>query len=219
VDGNKLISEQVFDLDLEFDDLSALDESTFDIGIDAANTAVLGVNATMAGLQTTALQDAINNYARALNESAIAKTTGLPVRTSSVQYKGFAAEEYFKQTLKINALAKGVPDWQLGAYTKGALPDGTTLSGIDMETDITVFKRKNLWKPAKSHIFIESVFICPAVSGCIFCKRERIYADLIPSAAKFCENIRRQKSLIASRYIYISISDMKQLIQYFLKVF
>lgn len=147
MDGNKLISEQVFDLDLEFDDLSALDESTFDIGIDAANTAVLGVNATMAGLQTTALQDAINNYARALNESAIAKTTGLPVRTSSVQYKGFAAEEYFKQTLKINALAKGVPDWQLGAYTKGALPDGTTLSGIDMETDITVFKRKNLWSP------------------------------------------------------------------------
>lgn len=132
-------------LDFEFDDISALDESTFDIGVDAANTAVLGVNATMAGLQTTALQDAINNYAQALNESAIAKSTGVPVKTPSAQYKGFAAEEYFKQTLKINALAKGVPDWQLGAYTKGALPDGTTLSGIDMETDITVFTRKNPW--------------------------------------------------------------------------
>ncbi len=139
---DKITEKQV--LDLEFNDLPAL-ENTFDIGVNATNTAVLGVNAAMAGLQTTALQDAINNYARALNESAIAKSTGLPVRTPSAQYKGFAAEEYFKQTLKINALAKGVPDWQLGAYTKGALPDGTTLSGIDMETDITVFTRKNPW--------------------------------------------------------------------------
>lgn len=133
------------DLDFEFDDISVLDESTFDISVDATNTAVLGVNATMAGLQTTALQDAINGYAQALNKVAIAKSTGLPVKTSSAQYKGFAAEEYFKQTLKINALAKGIPDWQLGAYTKGPLPDGTTLSGIDMETDITVFTRESPW--------------------------------------------------------------------------
>ena len=143
MNDDKKAKKQV--LDLEFDDISELDESTFDIGVDATNTAVLGVNATMAGLQTTALQDAINNYAQALNESAIAKSTGLPVQTPSAQYKGFAAEEYFKQTLKINALAKGIPDWQLGAYTKGSLPDGTTLSGIDMETDITVFTRKNPW--------------------------------------------------------------------------
>lgn len=135
--------EQV--LDFKFDGIPAFDESTFDIGVDATNTAVMGVAATMAGLQTTALQDAINNYAQALNESAIAKSTGLPVQTPSAQYKGFAAEEYFKQTLKINALAKGIPDWQLGAYTKGALPDGNTLSGIDMETDIAVFTRKNPW--------------------------------------------------------------------------
>lgn len=135
--------------DFEVDDISALDEITFDIGVDATNTAVMGVNATMAGLQTTALQDAINNYAQALNESAIAKSTGLPVKTPSAQYKGFAAEEYFKQTLKINALAKGIPDWKLGAYTKGTLPDGNTLSGIDMETDITVFTRKNPWSAPK----------------------------------------------------------------------
>ena len=108
-------------------------------------------SATQAGLQTVSLQSAIDNYAQAMNQSAIAKSTGLPVRTSSVQYKGFAAEEYFKQTLKITALAKGVPDWQLGVYTKGAMPDGTTLSGIDMETDISVWTRKRPWsKPNRS---------------------------------------------------------------------
>lgn len=140
-----------FELDLVFDELLCTDDSTLDIGVDATNTAVYGVNATIAGIQTNALQEAMNNYARALNESAIAKSTGLPVRTPSAQYKGFAAEEYFKQTLKINSLAKGIPDWQLGAYTKGALPDGTNLSGIDMETDITVFTRKNPWsKPERT---------------------------------------------------------------------
>ena len=91
MNDDKKAKKQV--LDLEFDDISELDESTFDIGVDATNTAVLGVNATMAGLQTTALQDAINNYAQALNESAIAKSTGLPVQTPSAQYKGFAAED------------------------------------------------------------------------------------------------------------------------------
>ena len=85
MNDDKKAKKQV--LDLEFDDISELDESTFDIGVDATNTAVLGVNATMAGLQTTALQDAINNYAQALNESAIAKSTGLPVQTPPAQYK------------------------------------------------------------------------------------------------------------------------------------
>ena len=55
---------------------------------------------------------------------ALPSSTGLPVQTPSAQLKGFAAEEYLKQTFKMNALAKGVPDWQLGAYTKGSLPDG-----------------------------------------------------------------------------------------------
>lgn len=137
-------------IDFDFDDISELDESVFDLGMDATNTAVFGINATMAGLQTTALQDAINNYAQALKESAIAKSTGLPVQTPSAQYKGFAAEEYFKQILKINALAKGIPDWKLEAYTKGALPDGTTLSGIDMETDIAVFIRKKTLEFART---------------------------------------------------------------------
>lgn len=135
--------------DIIFDDFPTVDDESCASEPDVGENAVLGASAAMAGIQTTALQEAIEQYAQALNASAIAQSTGLPVRTPSAQYKGFAAEEYFKQTLKINALAKGVPDWQLGAYTKGAMPDGSTLSGIDMETDIAVFTRKNPWSAAK----------------------------------------------------------------------
>lgn len=138
------------------DNLSELDNSTFDISVHATFSAVQGTNSTMAGLQTTALQEAMNNFAQSLNESAIAKSTGLPVRTPSASYKGFAAEEYFKQTLKINALAKGIPDWKLGAYTKGVLPDGTTLSGIDQQVDITVFTREYPWSPPERTIDYQS---------------------------------------------------------------
>ena len=46
--------------------------------------------------------------------------------------------------MKINALAKGVSDSKIGNYTKGQMPDGTVLSGIDMETDISVLKKKYL---------------------------------------------------------------------------
>lgn len=141
---------------ITLDNLSELDNSTLDIGVDATFSVVQGTNATMAGLQTTALQEAMNNFAQSLNESAIAKSTGLPVRTPSASYKGFAAEEYFKQTLKINALAKGIPDWKLGAYTKGVLPDGTTLSGIDQQVDITVFTREYPWSPPERTIDYQS---------------------------------------------------------------
>lgn len=140
--------EDRFD-DIIFDDFSTVDEESCVSELNVGESAVLGANAAMAGIQTTALQEAIEQYAQALNASAIAQSTGLPVRTPSAQYKGFAAEEYFKQTLKINALAKGIPDWQLGAYTRGAMPDGSTLSGIDMETDIAVFTRKNPWSAAE----------------------------------------------------------------------
>lgn len=57
------------------------------------------------------------------NQSAIAKSTGLPVRTPTQQYKGFAV----KNTMKINALAKGVSDSKIGIYTKGQMPDGSVL--------------------------------------------------------------------------------------------
>lgn len=107
--------------------------------------------ATQAGIQTKSLQAAMDNYAKAMNQSAIAKSTGLPVRSPTQSYKGFAAEEYFKNTLKINALAKGVPDYKIGVYTKGEMPDGSVLSGIDMETDISIWTREHPWeKPMRT---------------------------------------------------------------------
>jgi len=138
-------------IDFEFDELSTIDDSAFDAIENTLRDASSVGNATQAGLQTAGLQSAIDNYAQAMNQSAIARTTGLPVKTSSVTYKGFAAEEYFKHTLKINALAKGVQDYELGVYTKGTLPDGSNLSGIDMETDISVWTRNRPWsKPSRT---------------------------------------------------------------------
>lgn len=104
--------------------------------------------ATQSGNQTVSLQAAMDNYANAMNQSAIAKSTGLPVRTGSQQYKGFIAEEFFKHTLKINALADGIPDWKIGVYTNGELPDGGNLSPIDEHTDISVWLRNHPWDKA-----------------------------------------------------------------------
>ena len=137
--------------DFDFDELGAINDSPIDAIAETLRDASSIGSATQAGLQTVSLQSAIDNFAKELNQSAIAKSTGLPVKTPSAQYKGFAAEEYFKQTLKINSLAKGIPDYKLGVYTKGTLPDGTTLSGIDMETDISVWTRRHPWsKPART---------------------------------------------------------------------
>ncbi len=130
--------------DITFDDLvdfSAGDEIVSSAIRDASSEGT----ATQIGIQTRSLQSAMDNYANAMNQSAIAKSTGLPVRTPAQQYKGFAAEEYFKNTMKINALAKGVPDSKIGIYTKGQMPDGTVLSGIDMETDISIWTREHPW--------------------------------------------------------------------------
>lgn len=130
--------------DVSFDDLvdfSAGDKVAFSVIRDASSEGT----ATQAGIQIRSLQSAIDNYAKAMNQSAIAKSTGLPVKTPTQQYKGFAAEEYFKNTMKINALAKGVSDSKIGIYTEGQMPDGTVLSGIDMETDISIWTRKHPW--------------------------------------------------------------------------
>ena len=86
--------------DFEFDglvDFSAEDEMVSAVVRDASSEGT----ATQAGLQMRSLQSAMDNYAAAMNQSAIAKSTGLPVRTLAQQYKGFAAEEYFKNTMKI----------------------------------------------------------------------------------------------------------------------
>ena len=115
--------------------------------------------ATRAGVQTKSLQSAMDSYARAMDQSAIAKSTGLPVRTPSQQYKGFISEEYFKHTLKINALSKGVPDWKIGVYTNGTLPDGSVLSGIDEHVDISVWNRKHPWsKPMRTADYQSKIF-------------------------------------------------------------
>ena len=138
-------------INFDFEELSTIDDSAFDAVEDTLRTASSVGNATQAGLQTASLQSAIDGYAQAMNQSAIAKTTGRPVKTPSSAWKGFAAEEHFKHTLKINALAKGVPDYKLGVYTKGTLPDGSNLSGIDMETDISIWTRKRPWsKPTRT---------------------------------------------------------------------
>ena len=136
--------------DISFDDLvefSAGDEIASSVIRDASSEGT----ATQAGIQTKSLQSAMDNYAAAMNQSAIAKSTGLPVRTPTQQYKGFAAEEYFKNTLKINALAKGISDYKIGIYTKGQMPDGSVLSGIDKKTDISIWTRNYPWdKPMRT---------------------------------------------------------------------
>lgn len=115
--------------------------------------------AAQTGVQTSSLQSAIDNYARAMDMSAIAKSTGLPVKTASQQYKGFIAEEYFKHTLKINALSKGIPDWKIGVYTNGTLPDGSILSPIDEHVDISVWTRKHPWnKPMRTADYQSKIF-------------------------------------------------------------
>lgn len=130
--------------DIDFDeleDLSVDDESAFTVFRDTSTEGIAARN----GYQTNSLQSAIDNYASSMNSSAIAKSTGLPVRTPASSYKGFAAEEFFKNTLKINALAQGIPDSKIGVYTKGQLPDGSNLSPIDEVTDISVWTRKHFW--------------------------------------------------------------------------
>ena len=70
--------------DVSFDDLvdfSAEDEMASSVVRDASSEGT----ATQAGLQTRSLQSAMDNYAAAMNQSAIAKSTGLPVRTPTQQ--------------------------------------------------------------------------------------------------------------------------------------
>ncbi|MCM1175274.1 MAG: hypothetical protein NC341_09510 [Blautia sp.] len=158
-----LRKKEYSDIDFGFAEPEAGGGSPFDAVKDTLRNATSIGAATQAGLQTASLQAAIDGYARAMNQSAIARTTGLPVKTSSVQYKGFAAEEYFKHTLKINALAKGVPDYKLGVYTKGAMPDGSILSGTDMETDISIWTREQPWsKPARTADYQSKIHDDPA---------------------------------------------------------
>ena len=136
-------------LSIDLDSVPLMTDSELDDKLGDIERTIHGSNSAVAGYQTMSLQEAINNYAKAMNEAAIAKSTGLPVKTSSVKWKGFALEEYHKQTLKINALAKGVPDWKIGVYTKGKVADGSTLSGIDKRVDLSVYEKKYPWSSPK----------------------------------------------------------------------
>ena len=145
--------------DFDFDDLIDLSDAEEVAVSSIVRDASSEGTAVQAGVQTNSLQSAIDNYARAMDMSAIAKSTGLPVRTPSQQYKGFISEEYFKHTLKINALAKGIPDWKIGVYTNGTLPDGSVLSGIDEHVDISVWTRKHPWsKPMRTVDYQSKIF-------------------------------------------------------------
>lgn len=128
------------DFTIEFEEI-LLDES-YESEPSNIKRASLGGLGTDVGMKKQSLQDAIDNFSSELNKAAIAKSTGRPVMTPSAQYKGFAAEEHFKQTLKINALAKGE---NIEVFTSDRLPDGTTLSGIDMEVDISIWRKKYPW--------------------------------------------------------------------------
>ena len=78
--------------DFSFDDLTdLLDENYVDTSSIVRDVANEGTVAS-AGVKTISLQSAMDNYARVMNSSAIAKSTGLPVGTPSQQYKGFIAE-------------------------------------------------------------------------------------------------------------------------------
>lgn len=110
----------------------------------AAVDTASATSASIAGIKTKDLQTLISDFSSLLNEAAITKSTGLPTRTPTAQYKGFAAEEFFKLTAKINALAEGAFSFQVGIYTGGTLPDGSVLTPNDPRVDISVWTRKRI---------------------------------------------------------------------------
>lgn len=139
--------KKISDIDDMLDMSDLLDSADSEILSElSVEQGIIGGQATKAGIQTQDLQSVINGWAEALNKSAIAKSTGLPVRTPVAQYKGFAAEEYMKQTMRINALAKGIPSYDFSVHTNGTLPDGSTLSAIDMHSDVVAYGRKWPWQ-------------------------------------------------------------------------
>lgn len=139
----------------EIDDMMDMSDILDGVASDAflessVQDAVMSEQATQSGMRTQELQAVIDGWAESLNKSAIAKSTGEVVKTPVAQYKGFAAEEFHKQTMIINARAKGVPSYKFDVYTEGPLPDGTTLTGIDMHSDLVAFGKKWLWqRPTK----------------------------------------------------------------------
>ena len=75
-DGKKRIVSNEIDFN-ELADYSTEDENLSSVVSDAS----LAGAATQAGIQVKSLQFAMDNYANAMNQAAIAKSTGLPVVT------------------------------------------------------------------------------------------------------------------------------------------
>ncbi len=149
------ISIDFRDIDVSIDDFS---DSVTDTFKTAANIG----SAVNAGMKTVDLQSAINNFASEMNKFAIAKSTGQPVKSPTYTFKGFAAEEYFKHTLKINSLAQGIPDYKLGICSKGTMPDGTVLSGTDEKVDIVTWIAKKAWSnPERQQDFQVKIYNKP----------------------------------------------------------
>ena len=144
MDEHSLDNIRDLELEVNLDDIEDVSDNN---GVDvfsAVRDSSFEGTATRAGIQMHDLQKAMDDYARAMNQSAISKA-GVPVRTPTPQYKGFAAEEYFKNTLKINALAKGKASWRIGVYTSGEMPKKEILLKNDKETDLSVWTRRHFW--------------------------------------------------------------------------
>ena len=133
------------ELDIDYAAAIAEDDEDFHFSLEAtAVDTASATSASIAGIKTKDLQTLIRDFSSLLNEAAIIKSTGLPTRTPTAQYKGFAAEEFFKLTAKINALAEGAFSFQVGIYTGGTLPDGSVLKPNDPRVDISVWTRKRI---------------------------------------------------------------------------
>ena len=81
--------------DFDFDDLIDLSDADGIVVSSIVRDASSEGTAAQAGLQTNSLQSAIDNYARAMDKSAIVKSTGLPVKKPSQQYKHVIKLTYY----------------------------------------------------------------------------------------------------------------------------
>ena len=93
------------------------------------------------GLKSRSLQDCINQFPDALNRSALNKDGTVTMRNPA-QQKGFTFEVWERETAKIDALSKGVWNFQYGVSTSGPQPDGSFLSPTDPSVDLISWKRR-----------------------------------------------------------------------------
>ena len=110
---------------------------------------------TTAGIKMRDLQTLIDDFSLLLNQAAITKS-GNPTRLSTARDKGFAAEEFFKLTTKINALAEGVFSFRVGVYSGGSLPDGSILAANDPRVDLSIWTRRRICSKPELTLEVQS---------------------------------------------------------------